>query len=115
MNASRQVGVHLPSNTVSTEQAPVMTVTQITKLEAVLVEYGDERGNKHTTVAFVTGGKAYIPPQGEQWTNGFRSFTKQISDQIVEKLEVMSAQKSSTPIVPTEDTVDIMSPPGQEG
>lgn len=110
MNVGRQVGVRIPENQ-STEQAPVMTVTNFTPVQLGLVEYGDERGIKHTTLAFIVGQKAFLPPQGEQWTAGFKAFAQKISEQIVDKNELARGQGSvsvSKPVVPTADEVDVM-------
>lgn len=89
MNHGRQVGVRIPQNQ-STEQAPVMTVTQVAVGTPILVEYGDERGLKHTTIAWRFGDKIFIPPQGEGWTEGHRPFAKDINDQILAKLEAVT-------------------------
>lgn len=103
MNSGRQVGVRIPQNQ-STEQAPVMTVTQVAVGTPLLVEYGDERGLKHTTIAFRFGDKVFIPPQGEAWTEGHKPFAKDINDQILAKVE--SSKPSGTVSVPT-DAVDV--------
>lgn len=110
MNVGRQVGVRIPENQ-STEQAPVMTVTNFTPVQLGLVEYGDERGIKHTTVAFIVGDKAFLPPQGEAWTAGFKAFTQKISEQIVERNELARGRAAVSPlkaVVPTSDEVDVM-------
>lgn len=109
-NHGRPVGVRMPP-TQSTEQAPQMTVTKVAPLQVALVEYGDERGMKHTTVAFIAGDKAFIPPNGESWTSGFKSFVSAINEQIMAKLPANNGP-SGTPMqqfgsVPTTDAVDV--------
>lgn len=104
MNHGRQVGVRIPQNQ-STEQAPVMTVTQVAVGTPVLVEYGDERGLKHTTIAFRFGDKVFIPPQGEAWTESHRPFAKDLNDQILARLATSSAPAG--PVVIPTDAVDV--------
>lgn len=103
MNQGRHVGVRVPTNQ-STEQAPVMTVTQVAIGTPVLVEYGDERGIKHTVMGFRFGEKVFIPPNGESWTDGFRPFAGAINEQIIAKLQEVTPGASAA--VPA-DAVDI--------
>lgn len=108
MNHGRQVGVRVPENQ-STEQAPVMTVTNYTAAQFALVEYGDERGIKHTTLALIVGGKAFVPPQGEAWTAGFRPFSAAINDQIMDRHAAAATRaQSQAPVVPASDAVDVL-------
>ena len=104
MNHGRQVGVRIPENQ-STEQAPVLTVTQVSPVQMVLVEYGDERGNKHTTLAIIAGGKAYVPPNADAWTAGFRPFSEKINDQVMDRVQTLGA--SGAP-APAPDAVDVL-------
>lgn len=97
-------GVRTPEHQ-STERAPALEVTNITRLEPVLVEYGDERGYKVTTIAFVAGNKAFIPPNGAQWTTSFRSFAKALNTQIIDKLAASSGKGGP---VPAADVVDVV-------
>jgi len=109
MYLNRVAGVRVPEGQ-STEQAPTMTVTNFCRLEVGLVEYGDDRGRKVTSIVFIAGDKAFIPPQGEYWTSGFRSFVKQLNDQIIQRNEVARAlelQKVSL-AMPTKDSVDVL-------
>jgi hypothetical protein len=105
-------GVRVPENQ-STERAPVLTVTNFQLLQVGLVEYGDERGRLVNTVCFVSGDKAFIPPNGEQWTQGFRSFVEKIAGQIMQRVHEINGQDAGapTPTVPASDAVDIMSFP----
>lgn len=109
MNHGRQVGVRIPQNQ-STEQAPVMTVTQVSRVDLALVEYGDERGIKHTTLALISGDKAFVPPNADAWTAGFRPFAQAINEQVIEKFRALSPRERSV-AVPTHDAVDVTGDP----
>lgn len=107
MNYGRQVGVRVPENQ-STEQAPTMTVTRVAPMSLFLVEYGDERGVKHTVIAAVCGDTVYAPPQGELWTAGFKPFVKAIGDQILSMAQDQQADASATPArIDASDDVDV--------
>lgn len=103
MNHGRQVGVRIPQNQ-SSEQAPTMTVTNVMPAQFALVEYGDERGLKHTTLALIFGNRAYVPPNGDAWTEGFRPFATVINDQIMVKVNMQPARND----VPQQDFVDVL-------
>jgi hypothetical protein len=103
MNARSQ-GVRIPENQ-STEQAPAMKVTNVAPMQPVLVEWGNERGQKETSVAFVVGNKVYVPPQYQVWTMGFRPLVESLSKQVVDLLETRESDSSA--VVPASDTVDI--------
>lgn len=107
MNARSQ-GVRIPENQ-STESAPTMQVTNVARMQPVLVEWGNERGQKETSIAFVIGNKVYVPPQYKLWTEGFRPLVEEISKQVISALEVQTA--SAAPAVPSEDTVDVVTLP----
>lgn len=102
----RSQGVRTPMNQ-STEQAPAMQVTNVSRMEAILVEWGNERGQKETSVAFVINGKVYVPPQYGTWTEGFRPLVDALGKQVVERLELSATGSPVGPMVPTQDDVDI--------
>ncbi len=104
MNSGRQVGVRIPQNQ-STEQAPAMTVTRVAVGTPLLVEYGDERGIKHTTIGMKFGDKVFIPPQGDAWTEAHKPFVKDLNDQILAKLE--DAAPTRGPVTVPSDSVDV--------
>jgi hypothetical protein len=104
MHYGRQVGVRIPQNQ-STEQVPAMTVTRVAVGVPLLVEYGDERGIKHTTLAWRFGNKVYIPPQGDGWTDAHRPFSQSINDQIIAKLDSMAV--TAGPVTVPTDAVNV--------
>jgi len=105
----RSQGVRIPENQ-STEAAPTMKVTNVAVMKPLLIEWGNERGQKETSIAFVIGGKVYVPPQYKIWTEGFRPLIEEIGKQVIAALETQDASKS--PVVPSEDTVDVVSVTG---
>lgn len=111
MTYGRQVGVRVPENQ-STEQAPEMTVTKLALFDVALAEWGDERGIKHTGVVFILGDMVYQPPQGEQWSAGFKPFVTSLSEQFVAKADMARAARLAASVTeasaPTQDTVDVM-------
>lgn len=113
MNTIRQQGVRIPENQ-STEQAPVMTVTKISRMEMVLLEFGNERGIKETTVAYRLGDKVFVPPNYLDYTSKFKPLSSELTKQVIERLEVAASQDPKAPpqTVPTSDAVDVMSPGG---
>lgn len=102
---ARMQGVRIPENQ-STEQAPTMKVTNVAVLQPVLLEWGNERGIKQTSIGFVCGSKVYLPPQYQLWTDGFKPLVEVLGKQVIEALEI--AKGSTSPIVPTEDAVSVV-------
>jgi hypothetical protein len=105
--ASRSVGVRAPDNQ-STEQAPQQTVTRITELRTFLVEYGDERGIKHTTAVAFNGQDFFMPPNAEEWVRTSRSCAKwfdQGCKKLLEQIPPVDGQGGAA--VPGRDEVDI--------
>ena len=105
----RPVGVKT-ATTQSTEQAPTMTVTAIAPLYPALMEWGDERGIKHTSIVFVEpkSRRAYLPKDGENWTAGFRPFTKDINEQALSKWDLVELERQPSTSVPKEDAVEVI-------
>jgi hypothetical protein len=106
LNNPRSMGVRMPENQ-STEAAPTMKVTNVAFMQPVLLEWGNERGLKETSVAFVCGGKVYVPPQYKMWTEGFRPLVDELGKQVIAILETRDMPTASIP----SPTVDIVSPP----
>ena len=100
MNAGgRRVGVAIPQNQ-GLEPGTPMTVTNVTELKLILVEYVDENGRKKSpSLGVVVGGKAYIWPQGEQVAAGFRSFVEAISKQVIGRLEAKKPGSTGAQVV----------------
>lgn len=116
MNAfqqARQSGVRIPENQ-STAQGPTMKVTNFVPGTWALAEYGNEKGQLEFTLVFICGGRAYVPqyPNYQQWTATFRPLSKDLSDQIIARADVVASQKDAAPAVPSKDAVDIMSSSG---
>lgn len=105
---NRTQGVRVPENQ-STETAPAMKVTQVARMETVLLEWGNERGQKETSIGFVVGNKVYVPPQYGIWTSGFRPLVDVLSKQAIEMLETSASRghSAAAPAIPTSDDVDI--------
>jgi len=102
----RHQGVRIPENQ-STERAPSMTITNVSRGEWILVEWGNERGQKETSLALVIGGKVYGPPQYALWSTGFRPLVDALSKQVIERLEVQAAAVDKSSVVPVRDFVDV--------
>ena len=106
LNNPRSMGVRMPENQ-STEAAPTMKVTNVAEGRWVLAEWGNERGIKETSMVFICGGKAYVPPQFKIWTESFRPLVDEIGKQIISTLEGRDAVAQG-PMVPP-STVDVVS------
>jgi hypothetical protein len=105
LNARAQ-GVLIPESQ-STEAAPTMKVTKIARMEPVLLEWGNERGQKETSVAFVVGDKVYVPPQYAMWTSGFRPLVEALNRQAIDMLDLADAQSRPAAAMPSKDVVDV--------
>lgn len=102
----RRIGVAIPQNQ-GLEPGTPMTVTNVTELKLILVEYVDENGRKKSpTLGVVVGGKTYVWPQGEQVAAGFRSFVEAISRQVINKLEALKPGVTGAQVV-VDDDVEI--------
>jgi hypothetical protein len=111
----RTQGVRIPENQ-STESAPTMKITNIAVGKVLLVEYGNERGIKETTLGFLFGARVFVPPQHLIFTAGFRPLVEELNKQVVAYLETKEAVATAT--VPSDDTVDVVTlsgPPPTEG
>jgi hypothetical protein len=89
-------GVSIPNNTPS-NQVPALTVTQVAAVEMFIVEYGDEYGRKHTTLAAKVGDKVYDLPSGETTTAQMIGFNASINKQLLEKIALMDNPSGNLP------------------
>lgn len=114
LSNARTQGVRFPENQ-STESAPTMKVTKVALGQVVLIEYGNERGIKETTLGLKFGNRIFVPPQHLIYTAGHRPLVEELTKQVLSYLEAKEAV--NTPTVPAEDTVDIVSitGPAKEG
>jgi hypothetical protein len=114
----RNQGVRFPEQQ-STEAAPAMKVTNVLTGQVALVEYGDERGNKVTQLAFIFNGKVFVQPDNGRWTSTFKPLNTKLAAQVMDLLSEQlppAALDEKGSVVPPEDAVDVTAPgPGEGG
>jgi hypothetical protein len=109
---NRSVGVGIPMGQLSPGTGQPRTLTGFMVLQNVAIEYVDDQGNKHRTIAMVdSAGTWYLPPNGENFAATLRPLGvgTWLSKLLVEKLESLkSAAQSADQPVPDEDSVNVV-------
>jgi hypothetical protein len=104
---SRPAGVLVPEN-VSTEQAPQQKLVSFEEIKTYGIMFGDAEGRKHVGIAVYSGGRWYMPPNGEPWAQALRPAAEWLAKQLeVNRLAVSEAAPDAGD-VPKEDVVDVM-------
>jgi hypothetical protein len=105
----RNQGVHKPGGQVSTGRGEPNTISHAVQMIPYAIQYYDEHGEAHATVAYKAGKIVYMDMNAERWAAGLR----QASDFIREAVLKMDASMmlGSTPDtgVPQVDAVDVVS------
>lgn len=108
---NRSVGVGIPMGQLSPGTGSPRTVTGFMIVQNVAIEYVDDAGNKHRTIAMLdSAGTWYLPPNGENFASTLRplSNTTWLAQALTAKLEAMKTQATSSELpVPPEDAVDV--------
>lgn len=105
-NGVRPAGV--VSTTRPNEAAPTRKLTHCAPAQMYAIEYGDDDGKKHTTVAMCIGGVWYLPPNGEDWARSLRPVPK---DSWLEKQLGQARSEDQAAVgtkVPSTDVVDVL-------
>lgn len=106
---ARSVGVGIPLGQLSPGTGQPRTVTGFMEMKNVAVEYVDDAGNKHRTVALLdANGTWYIPPNGENFAATLRPLAPNtwLAQKLTECLQRATATDKGT--VPAEDAAEIL-------
>jgi hypothetical protein len=69
----RSIGVGIPTGQLSPGTGQPRTITGFMELKNVAIEYVDDAGNKHRTIAMLDAhGQWYLPPNGENFAATLR-------------------------------------------
>jgi len=109
---ARSVGVGIPMGQLSPGTGQPRSVTGYMEMKNVAIEYVDDAGNKHRTVALLdSSGTWYLPPNGENFAATLKplapnTWLAQALSKIQEKLKADAAPVDPKDI-PATDSVDI--------
>lgn len=104
--AARPTGVVVPQSQLrqSSTAAP-RTVTGFAEAKTFGIEYTDDDGEKHTTVAMCIGGQWYMPPNGENYAATLRPIK---SDTWLGKALEEGRLNTNATSLPKQDSVDVI-------
>lgn len=100
----RSQGVQIPEQQLTSGTGEPNTIIHAVPMQLVAIQYCDESGGKHDTVAYVAGDVVYMDMNAERWASGLRQASGFIKDAVLAAMAPMS----NAP-VPTQDDVDIVS------
>ena len=111
---ARSVGVGIPAGQLSPGTGQPRTVRGFMELRNVAIEYVDDAGNIHRTIAMVDpSGIWYLPPNGENFSATLRPLTantwlaKALSEELARR-DADSGKSGPAAPVPGEDAVDVV-------
>ena len=102
---ARPHGVQQPQGQLSTGQGAPRTVTNFVEARTFAVEYVDDAGNKHVTLAMRIGGRWHLPPNGENYAATLRPLA---NDSWLAKAFESRLGDAVPATVPAEDVVDVI-------
>lgn len=102
---NRPVGVQTPAAQLSTGQGLPKTVTNFAEVQTYGIEYVDDNGNKHVTIAMRIGGTWHLAPNGENYAATLRPLKSDtwLAKQLEERI-----QDAAPSVIPKEDAVDVI-------
>jgi len=100
----RSQGVRVPDGQLSSGKGEPKTVAHVVPMQPFAIEYCDEHGDKHATIAYKIGDVVYMDMNAERWAAGLRQASPFIKDAV----ERVASADTNAP-VPEKDDVDIVS------
>ncbi len=99
-------GVTIPQGQLSSGRGEPNTIKHAVAMVPYAIQYFDEHGEAHNTVAYKVGDIVYMDMGAERWASNL----KQASDFIKEAVLDMAANNSDVSLpVPDKDAVDVVS------
>lgn len=110
---ARSVGVGIPTGQLSPGQGQPRTITGFMRLEEYALEFVDDQGTKHRTIAMRdANGTWYLPPNGENFAATLRPLAEGtwLSQELARVREKQQADAVPTDPkdVPAEDAAEII-------
>lgn len=111
---ARSVGVGIPAGQLSPGTGQPRTVRGFMELRNIAIEYVDDTGNIHRTIAMVdSNGVWYLPPNGENFQATLRPLTpntwlaKALAEELTRR-DTDAGKLGPVAPVPAEDAVDVV-------
>jgi hypothetical protein len=101
----RPNGVQVPQGQLSPGQGTPRTVTNFAEVQTYGVEYVDDSGNKHVTLALRIGGTWHLAPNGENYAASLRALK---GDTWLAKALEEKHGDALPATVPDKDAVDVL-------
>lgn len=104
--ASRPNGVVLPPHQRTAGQGAPRSLSGFMEAKTYAVEYVDDNGDKHITLAMLVGGQWYLPPNGENYAATLRPINK--DTWLAKQLDERLLSQGAAPNAPKTDAVDVI-------
>jgi hypothetical protein len=111
---ARSVGVGIPAGQLSPGTGQPRTVRGFMELRNIAIEYVDDAGNVHRTIAMVdSNGTWYLPPNGENFQATLRGLAegtwlaKALKEELARR-DADSGKAGPVAPIPAEDAVDVV-------
>lgn len=104
--SQRPQGVGISQSSLSTGTGTPKTVFHVVEAKSFAVEYTDDAGTKHATVAMLIGETWYLPPNGENYAATLRPAAPWLVEQL--NARAGSAADPSTPMSVPDNGVDVV-------
>lgn len=101
----RNQGVQTPAGQLSEGTGEPNTVAHAVPMQLFALQYCDEHGKVHDTIAYKAGSIVYMDMNAERWASGLRQASAYIRDAVLSS----AAQEDDSAPVPQNDDVDIVS------